>query len=112
MKPEMITNLEARGFNRWTKGALDRLYINAAQLGLVCQYRSVGSISGATFCGDEISNSEARRMKAAKTFIDLATDTVYSDNAALAHRAAEMTGLSFEARSWDTVIKLESKEEI
>ena len=106
MTSEMIATLETKGFNRWTKGNLDRLYINAAQLGLICSYYKTGNISGATFNGAHVSNSEAGRMKAAKTFIDLNTDTVHSDNAALAHRAADLTGMAYEAKDWDREIKL------
>ena len=106
MTNEMIAKLETAGFKRWTKGGYDRLYINAGVLGLVCSYYGTGNIRSATFCGDDISNSEARRMKAAKTFIDVKTDTVYSDNVRLSHEAARLTELPFEAESWDTVIKL------
>lgn len=79
MTEQKIAELEAKGFNRWTKGNLDRLYINAAQLGLVCSYYNTGNVSSAAFNGESISNCEARRMKAAKTFIDIKTETVYSD---------------------------------
>ena len=106
MTNEMIAKLETAGFKRWTKGGHDRLYASAKVLGLVCWYYKTGNISNAEFCGDEISNSEARRMADAKTFIDLRNDTVFSDNARLAHRAAEMTGLSYDAESWDKKIEL------
>ena len=112
MTAELITKLEQNGFNRWTKGNLDRLYINAAQLGLVCTYYKTGNISSATFRGESISNCKARKMKASKTFIDLKSDTVYSDDAAMAHAAAEMTGLAYTAKEWDTIIKLGSAEEV
>ena len=80
---EKIMQLEGKGFKRWVKGNLDRLYINAAQLGLICTYYNSGNISSAEFNGRSISNSEARRMKSAKTFVDVKTGKVYSDNALL-----------------------------
>lgn len=87
MTNDQITALESKGFNRWTKGNLDRLYINAGQLGLVCSYYSSGNISYAEFNGEQISNCAARRMKAAKTFIDVKTGKVYSDNSSLKEAA-------------------------
>ena len=106
MTAEKIRELEALGFKRWTKGGHDRLYASAKVLGLECWYYKSGNISGAEFCGDEISNSEARRMSDAKTFIDLHNDTVFSDNARLAHRAAELTGMGYEAEDWAKKIEL------
>ena len=72
---------------------MDRLYINAAQLGLVCSYYKTGNISSAEFDGERISNCEARRMKASKTFIDIKTDRVYSDNSHLKEAAAWLAGI-------------------
>lgn len=78
---QKIEALEKIGFKRWTKGSFDRLYINAGQLGLVCEYYPTGNIKRAYFQGEGgYSNNEARRMKAAKTFIDVRTWTVYGDN--------------------------------
>ena len=92
MTEERIQELINKGFKRWTKGNLDRLYINATQLGLNCTYYKTGNISGAWFNGEEISNSEARRMKGAKTYIDIKTGKVYSDNAYLKEAAEKMMG--------------------
>ena len=75
-----IRELEGMGFKRWTKGNYDRLYINADKLGLDCDYYKTGNISSATFGGKKISNSMAREMKAAKTYIDVRTGRVYSDS--------------------------------
>lgn len=90
MTEQRIAELETKGFKRWTKGNLDRLYINASQLGLVCSYYSSGNISDATLNGERVSNCEARRMKAAKTFIDIKTETVYSDNDELKQAAINL----------------------
>lgn len=76
---ETIKALQEKGFNRWTKGNIDRLYINASQLGLVCTYYKTGNINTAEFQGRWISNSQARRMIGAKTFLDLKTDKVTSN---------------------------------
>ena len=73
-----ITKLEQNGFNRWTKGDHDRLYINATQLGLKCTYYKTGSIDLAYFNGELISNSEGYRLKGAKTYVDVATGEVCS----------------------------------
>ena len=81
------------GFNRWTKGNLDRMYINASQLGLECTYYRTGNIRSAEFCGEAISNCQARRMKSAKTYIDVKTGRVHSDVPSLAAAAAELAEL-------------------
>lgn len=93
---ERIAELEKMGFNRWTKGNMDRLYINAAQLGLDCSYYKTGNISGADFKGERISNCEARRMKAAKTYIDIKTGKAHSDNYTLENAARELAGIEKE----------------
>ena len=88
-----INELIKNGFNRWTKGNMDRLYINAAQLGLVCEYYNSGNICYAEFNGEKISNSRARSMKSAKTFIDIKTGKIYSDNETLKTAATELAAL-------------------
>lgn len=90
MTEERIEELTKKGFKRWTKGNMDRLYINAAQLGLNCEYYKSGNISSAEFRGDRVSNSEARRMKWAKTYVDIKTGKVYSDNDSLKAAAEEL----------------------
>ena len=90
MTAEMIATLETKGFNRWTNGNMDRLYINAAQLGLDCIYYNTGNIKAADFCGESISNSEARRMKCAKTYIDIKTGKAHSDNYTLQCKVEEI----------------------
>ena len=90
---ERIAELTRKGFNRWTKGNLDRLYINASQLGLVCEYYNTGNIKYAEFQGETISNCQARRMKASKTFIDIKTGKVYSDNYTLEMATRALAGI-------------------
>ena len=76
----MIQKLEEAGFKRWTKGAHDRLYINATSLGLEYETYKSGSIRSATFNGEEISNSRAGRMLAMKMYIDVATGELHTTN--------------------------------
>ena len=90
---ERINELVKMGFTRWTKGNYDRLYINASTLGLDCTYYKTGNISGATFGDHSISNAEARRMKAAKTYIDVKTGKAYSDNYTLLKAVEELAGI-------------------
>ena len=91
---EKIAELESKGFKRWTKGGLDRLYVNAAQLGLVCNYYNSGNVHSAEFRGMSVSNSQARRFKAAKTYIDVNTGKVVSDFDELAAAAREIAGIT------------------
>lgn len=94
LNEQKIAELVEKGFNRWTKGNLDRLYINASQLGLVCSYYKTGNISSAEFKGEGISNCQARRYKAAKTFIDIKTGNVHSDIPALKEAAQLLAGIA------------------
>lgn len=90
---ERIAELEAKGFKRWTKGSLDRLYINAAQLGLTVTLYKTGNIHSAEFRGASISNAQARRYKAAKTYIDINTGNAISDYDELAEAAKQIAGI-------------------
>lgn len=80
---ETIEKLIAAGGNRWTKGNYDRIYFNASALGLRCEYYKTGNISGAWFNGEMCSNSCGRRLKAAKTYIDVATGEIVSTESML-----------------------------
>lgn len=92
---ERIEELESKGFKRWQKNGMDRMYINASELGLVCAYYRSGNISDATFRGNSISNSEAGRMKGSKTYIDLVKKCIVSDNAMLAAAVADLVGVHY-----------------
>lgn len=94
MTNERINELEELGFTRWQKGNMDRLYINAEMIGFECIYYKTGNIKSAWFQGDEISNSEGYRMKAAKTYIDVKTGEVISTNSTLRKAAMELAGIS------------------
>lgn len=75
---EKIAELEAKGFSRWTKYGKDRMYIDADKLGLELDFYKSGHIHSALFNGECISNSKARTLWGAKTYIDLMTGKVYS----------------------------------
>lgn len=98
---DRIGELEAMGFKRWQKvgnnRSYDRLYIDAKDLGLDVSYYKTGNVSGATFDGCRISNSEARRMLSSKTYIDLIAHQIYSDNFDLAKKVAEIVGVDTSA---------------
>jgi hypothetical protein len=102
-----IEELQKLGFKRWTKNGKDRLYINATSLGLTYTTYNTGNVSSASFAGEHISNSAARRMLGSKTYIDLVQGVVVSDNATLANAAADLSGLECEEhRPWDNIIKI------
>ena len=76
-KSEMlnIEELENKGFNRWTKGAMDRLYFNVEKSEyLDVDYYKSGNVSSAYLEGERISNAEAYRIMSVKCFIDLKKD--------------------------------------
>ena len=99
-----IAELEALGFRRWQKNGMDRMYINASTLGLICVYRKSGTISDAEFRGESISNSQARKMADAKTYIDLINRRLVSQSAMLAAAAADLIGADYQYG--DTIIAL------
>lgn len=87
-----IAELEKMGFKRWTKGNMDRLYASAAVLGLSCEYYTSGNVKRAALGDVSVSNCEARHMKASKTYIDINTGAVVSDNKMLEEAAAALLG--------------------
>ena len=113
MNEKMIEKLAAKGFNRWTKGKYDRMYVNAKDLGLVCEYYKTGNVHSATFQGERVSNSEAYRMKAAKTYIDVETGEVVSDNHYLKEAAEEvLEAVKAEIEAKEAALKAAEVEEI
>lgn len=67
-----IESLEKKGFNRWTKGNMDRLYFSLEKSGaLELDYYKNGNLRAADLEGERISNAEACRLLAVKCFIDL-----------------------------------------
>lgn len=78
MTETVIEKLTAKGFSRWTKSTMDRLYINANDLGLYTDHYKSGNICYASFNGEEISNAHALRMLGAKIWIDVETGLLHS----------------------------------
>lgn len=67
-----VEALEAKGFSRWTKGNMDRLYFNLEKAGdLELDYYKSGNLRSADLDGERISNAEACRLLSVKCFIDL-----------------------------------------
>lgn len=63
-----------KGFARWTKGNMDRLYFNIAENGAldIDRYKS-GNVRRAYLNGEKISNSRANRILATRAYLDLKT---------------------------------------
>ena len=70
-----VESLEKKGFNRWTKGNMDRLYFNIQKSGhMDVDYYKTGNISYAAVDGEEISHRFAGQILSVKCFIDLKND--------------------------------------
>ncbi len=70
-----IEALEKKGFSRWTKGDMDRLYFNIERSGhMVVDHYKTGNISFAAIDGEEISHRFAGQILSVKCFIDLKND--------------------------------------
>jgi vacuolar-type H+-ATPase subunit H len=74
-----IAKLEAAGFNRWTKGRYDRLYIDAKSYGVEYTYYKSGKVEGGTFGGERFGALEARNFASTKVYIDLTDGTLHID---------------------------------
>lgn len=97
LNEKQITALEEKGFKRWTKCSMDRLYINAETLGLEIERRKTGSISSAYYRGERISNNRGSAMAYAKTYIDITTGELKSDNWTLEQDARQIYEEAMEA---------------
>jgi hypothetical protein len=73
LNEKQIAAYEAKGFNRWTKGNMDRLYINATDLGAEIDYYKSGNVCSAKWQGESVSNADGRRLLASKVFVDVKT---------------------------------------
>jgi hypothetical protein len=74
-----IAALEKKGFARWQKGSMDRLYINSTRIGLTVEYYKTGNIHYAELNGEHISNSRAYSIKAAKNYVDVSDGSIHTD---------------------------------
>ena len=86
----MVKALEDKGFKRWTKGTMDRLYINAETLGLKVDRYNTGNVCSAYYRNERISNTRGREMLYAKTYIDIATGNLYSTDYTLEQDAQQL----------------------
>lgn len=70
-----IDALKKKGFSRWTKGDMDRLYFNIERSGhMEVDHYNTGNISYASVDGEEISHRFAGQIISVKCFIDLKND--------------------------------------
>lgn len=90
MTENMIDYLVENGGKRWTKGAHDRIYFDAKALGLEYECYKTGRISSAKFRGEEISNNWANKMTEAKTYVDMNTGKVISNEYTLLNALQEL----------------------
>ena len=74
---ETIAKYEAAGFKRWTKGSMDRLYINVTKIGAEIDYYNTGNVRNAHWQGERVSNADGRRLLASKVWIDIATGELH-----------------------------------
>ena len=111
LNEKQIAALEAVGFKRWTKGSMDRLYINAETLGLELDYYKSGNISGATYRGETISHTRGGEMKSAKTYIDIATGELHGTNWTLEQDAQQLYDETMEALDAPETTETETIEE-
>jgi hypothetical protein len=86
LNEKTIAAYEGKGFNRWTKGDMDRLYINARDFGCRFNYYNSGNVRDCFFTtsdGEEVrvSNAEGRRFKATKAYIDIETGGLHIQTA-------------------------------
>ncbi len=63
---------------RWTKGEMNRIYIDLDKIGILNVSRyNTGNIAGAIwYDGDSISNTQAGKLLAVKFWLDVKTQTV------------------------------------
>lgn len=97
LNDKQIAALEEKGFKRWTKGNMDRLYIDAEILGLEVNRNKSGNVSGAYYRGERISNSLGTAMARSKTYIDIATGELTSGNWTLEQDARQLYEETMEA---------------
>ena len=90
LHPADRLELERLGFKRWTKEGMDRMYINAFDLGLRIFYDEKTQPKEASVNDVVIPLARGLRLKEAKTYLDLTTMTVVSVDELLATIAANL----------------------
>lgn len=102
MGPFTAEQIIAIGGQRWTRGNVDRVYINESVwmrlIGLEISRYGSGNISSAALSGEEISNSHAKGLISAvgKVYWDSASGRVYVQTE-LPRYADEVTALILDA---------------
>lgn len=97
LNEKQIAALEEKGFRRWTKGSMDRLYINAETLGLEVSSYKTGNVFSAYYRGEKISNKRGSEMVSAKTYIDIETGELHATNWTLEQDARQLYEETLEA---------------
>lgn len=97
LNEKQIAALEEKGFRRWTKGSMDRLYINAETLGLEIERFKTGNVCSAYYRGEKISNKRGSEMVSAKTYIDIETGELHATNWTLEQDAQQLYEDTMEA---------------
>lgn len=90
---DRIGELEAKGFKRWQKNGMDRLYLDYKQTGIEISFYKTGNVSFVSVDGGSVSNAEGRRIMASKTYIDVATGILHSNNYYMFNQACDLLGL-------------------
>ena len=108
---KQVQKLEAAGGKRWTKYDKDRIYFNATDLGLSCDYYKSGNISGAYFDGEGISNAEYMRVVSSKMYIDVTDGSIHEDFGRSAKYISDARKERFEAILADA-LKEEEPEQV
>lgn len=80
LKEKIIETLVKNGAKRWTKGTMDRLYINPETVGFEFEYNSRGKLYGATNGEHSYNEREAWDIKNSKTYIDIETGKISYTN--------------------------------
>lgn len=71
LRDDEIERLEDMGFRRWTKGDMDRLYIDADKLGLECDFKRDHEPCLGSWQGRRVSNADCRRIYYSKVWVDV-----------------------------------------
>lgn len=111
LNEKQITALEEKGFRRWTKGSMDRLYINAERLGLEVECYKTGNVFSAYYRGEKISNKRGTEMKNSKTYIDITTGELISGNWTLEQDARQLYDETMEALEATETTETETETE-
>lgn len=111
LNEKQIAALEEKGFRRWTKGSMDRLYINAETLGLEIERFKTGNVCSAYYRGEKVSNKRGSEMAAAKTYIDIETGELHATNWTIEQDAQQLYDETMEALEASETTEAETEED-